>query len=42
MTRAQAKKSDKVQPLKVKEAMSSADKSTTENLRTKASTLKCF
>ena len=31
--RAQAKKSDKVHPLKVKEAMSSVDKSTIENLQ---------
>ena len=37
--RAQAKKSDKVHPLKVKEAMS---KSTIENLQKKDSTLKCF
>ena len=43
MTRAQAKKSDKVHPLKVKEAMSSVDKSTIENLQKKDSTLKkCF
>ena len=42
MTRAQAK-SDKVHPLKVKEAMSSVDKSTIENLWRKDSTLKkCF
>ena len=41
--RAQAKKSDKVHPLKVKEAMSSVDKSTIENLQKKDSTLKkCF
>ena len=33
VTRAQAKKSDKVHPLKVKEAMSSVDKSTIENLQ---------
>ena len=34
VTMAQAKKSDKVHPLKVKEAMSSVDKSTIENLQT--------
>ena len=33
VTRAQAKKTDKVHPLKVKEAMSSVDKSTIENLQ---------
>ena len=43
VTRAQAKKSDKVHPLKVKEAMSSVNKSTIENLQKKDSTLKkCF
>ena len=43
VTRAQAKKSEKVHPLKVKEAMSSVDKSTIENLQKKDSTLKkCF
>ena len=43
MTRAQVKKSDKVHPLKVKEAMSSVDKSTIENLQKKDLTLKkCF
>ena len=43
VTRAQAKKSDKVHPLKVKEAMSSVDKSTIENLQKKDSTLrKCL
>ena len=43
VTRAQAKKSDKVHPLKVKEPMSSVDKSTVENLQKKDSTLKkCF
>ena len=43
VTRAQAKKSDKVHPLKVKEAMTSVDKSTIENLQKKDSTLKkCF
>ena len=43
VTRAQAKKSDKVHPLKVKEAMSSVDKSTIENLQKKDLTLKkCF
>ena len=41
MTRAQAKRSDKVHPLKVKEAMSSVDKSTTETLKKKESK-KCF
>ena len=40
MTRAQAKKSDKVHPLKIKEAISSVDKSTIENLQEKDSTLK--
>ena len=43
VTRVQAKKSDKVHPLKAKEAMSSVDKSTIENLQKKDSTLKkCF
>ena len=43
VTRAQAKKSDKVHPLKFKEAVSSVDKSTIENLQKKDSTLKkCF
>ena len=43
VTRALAKKSDKVHPLKVKEAMSIVDKSTIENLQKKDSTLKkCF
>ena len=43
MTRVQAKKSDKVHPLKVKEAMSSVDKSTIEELQKKDSPLKkCF
>ena len=43
VTRAQAKKSDKVYPLKVKEAMSRVDKSTIENLQRKDSTMKkCF
>ena len=43
VTRAQGKKSDKVHPLKVKEAMSNVDKSTIENLQKKDSTLKkCF
>ena len=38
-----AKKSDKVHPLKVKEAISSVDQSTIENLQKKDSTLKkCF
>ena len=41
--RAQAKKSNKVHPLKAKEAMSSVDKSTIEKLQRKDSTLKkCF
>ena len=40
VTRAQAKRSDKVHPLNVKEAMSSVDKSTIENLQKKDSTLK--
>ena len=40
---AQDKKSDKVHPLKVKETMSSVDKSTIETLQKKDSTLKkCF
>ena len=43
LTRAQAKKSDKIHPLKVKEAMSNVDKTTTEDLQKKDSTLKkCF
>ena len=43
VTRAQAKKSDKVHPLKVKEAMPRVDKLTIENLQKKDSTLKkCF
>ena len=43
LTRVQAKKSDKIHPLKVKEAMSSVDKSTIEDLQKKDSTLKkCF
>ena len=43
MTRAQAKKSNKMHPLKVEEAMSSVDKSTIEDLQKKDSTLKkCF
>ena len=43
LTRAQAKKSDKIHPLKVKEAMSSVDKTTIEDLQKKDSTLKkCF
>ena len=42
MPRAQAKKSDKIHPLKV-EAMSSVDKSAIEDLQKKDSTLKkCF
>ena len=39
VTKAQLKKSDKVDPLKVKEAMSSVDKSTIENLQRNDSTL---
>ena len=43
LTRAQAKKSDKIHSLKVKEAMSSVDKTTIEDLQKKNSTLKkCF
>ena len=39
LTRAQAKKSDKIYPLKVKEAMSSVDKSTIEDLQKKDSAM---
>ena len=43
LTRAQAKKRDKNHPLKVKEAMSSVNKTTIEDLQKKGSTLKkCF
>ena len=43
VTRAQAKKSDKLHPLKVKDPKSSVDKSTIENLQKKDLTLKkCF
>ena len=43
LTRTQAKKSDKIHPFKVKEAMSSVKKTTTENLQKNDSTLKkCF
>ena len=43
VTRAQAKKSDKVHPLKVREAMLTVEKATIENLQRKESTLKkCF
>ena len=43
LARAQAKKSDKIHPLKVKEAMLSVDKSALEDLQKKDSTLKkCF
>ena len=43
LTRAQVKKSDIIHPLKVKEAMSSVDKSTIANLQKKDFTLKkCF
>ena len=40
--RSQAKESEKVHLLKVKEAMSSVDKSTIENLQKKDSTLKKY
>ena len=40
LTRAQSKNSDKINPLKVKEAMSSVDKITIEDLQKKGSTLK--
>ena len=40
LTRAQVKKSDKNHPLKVKEAMSSVDKTTIEDLQKRDSTLK--
>ena len=40
VTRAQAKKSDKVHPLEAKEAMSSVERSTIENLQKKYSTIK--
>ena len=40
LTRSQAKKSDKMHPLKVKEDMSSVDKTTIEDLQKKDSTLK--
>ena len=39
LTRAQAKKSDKIYPLKVKQAMSSVDKSTVEDLQRKDSAM---
>ena len=43
LTRAQAKKSDKNHPLKVREAMSSVDKTTIKDLQKEYSTLKkCF
>ena len=43
LTRSQAKKSDKIHTLKVKEAMSSVDKTTIEDLQEKDSTVKkCF
>ena len=43
LTRAQVKKSDKIHPLKVKEAMSSVDQATIEGLQKKDFTLKkCF
>ena len=43
LTRVQVKKSDKIHPLKVIEAMSSVDKTTIEDLQKKDSTLKkCF
>ena len=40
LPRAQAKKTDKIHPLKVKDTMSSVDKSTIEDLQKKESTLK--
>ena len=43
LSRAQAKKSDKIHPLNVKETMSSVDKTTIEDLQKKDATLKkCF
>ena len=43
VTRDQAKKSDKIHPIKVKEAMSSVGKSTTDHLQKKDTILKkCF
>ena len=43
LTRAQAKKGNKIHPLKVEEAMSSVDKPTIEDLQKKETTLKkCF
>ena len=43
LTRPQAKKSDKIHPLKVSEAMLSVDKTTIEDIQKKDSTLKtCF
>ena len=43
LTSAQAEKTDKIHPLKFKEAMSGVDRSTTEDLQKKESTLKkCF
>ena len=42
LTRAQANKSDKILPLKVKKAMSSADKSTIEHLQKDSTLKKCF
>ena len=42
LTRAEAKKSDKIHPLKVKKAMSSVNNSTIEDLQKKDSTLKRF
>ena len=43
LTRAQLKKSDTINPIKVNEAMSSMDKTSIEDLQKKASTLKkCF
>ena len=43
LTRAQAKKSDKIYPLKVKEAMSNVDKTTIKDLQKVDATLKkCF
>ena len=42
LTRPQAKKSDKIHPLKVKEAMSSVEKTTIEDLQKDSTLKKCF
>ena len=42
LTRAQVKKTDKIHPIKVKEAMSSVDKSTKEELQKDSTLKKCF